>query len=121
MNDGNTGGQGTVGCYFRYDFPNPNWIAVTRDGGPESAVDTGFAVPGTNYFRYRIEFNQTIARFFIAEYSQPFQQVASIAANLPTPGKIFGPQAVIQKQAGTTARSMLVDYAFFGYNLEGER
>jgi|GEM_PF-5561166 len=121
MNDGNTGGQGVVGCYFRYDFPNPNWIAVARDSGPETAVDTGITVSTSNYFRYRVEFNDTEARYFIAEYSQPFQQVASINTNLPTLGKIFGPQAVIQKQLGTTSRIMLVDYAFFGYELEDER
>jgi hypothetical protein len=121
MNDGNSGGQGNNGCSFRYDFPNNNWIAVSDDNSVETVVDTGIAVSAGNYFRYRIEFNQEIARFFIAGYSQPFQQVATITTNLPGPGRTFGPQAVIQKQTGTSPRIMLVDYAFFGYNLEGER
>jgi len=119
MSRGSSGSEGFAGCFFRYDFPNPNWIAATRSTPPETSIDTGVAVVAGSYFKFRVEFNESVARFFIAEYGQPFQQVALLSGNLPDSTDTIGPQIFIVKQSGTNPRTILLDYALFGYQISG--
>jgi hypothetical protein len=116
MNDGNSGGQGNNGCYFRYDLgANPesaNWVAVCDSGGVETSFNTGIAVLANVDLKLRVEFNTNSAQFFLAEYGEDFSQVASINTNIPNSTQSFSPQAVIQKQSTPpppSPREMLVD------------
>jgi hypothetical protein len=109
--DNTSGGQGTTAIAFRLD--GTNWFAYARKTGSDTAaVDTGIAGAANTWVTLRIETDSTGATFFING-----AQVATIAsANLPAgAGQPFSPIAIIQKQAGTTNRNLLVDCIGFGY------
>ena len=119
--DGNTGGgAGSNGLFFRL-FATGNWEAVARALalGTQTVVPTTVA-PTTDWTRLRMQWDPVNgARYYIGPSPGPAVLVATIppgSPGLPT-GQLMSPLVKIQKQAGTTARNLFIDYCSFGYNL----
>lgn len=98
-----------TGCWFEYDRlgVGANWLARTRDGsGALNTIDTGVAVD-TGWHRFDIVVTQggtPAATFYIDGV-----QVATTTTAIPTTN-LMGRGHYIVKSAGTTARTMQIDY-----------
>jgi hypothetical protein len=103
----------TAGCYFIASSTEANWKAVCGTTAANSTiVDTGFASTtsqsqGSNEFnRFRIEADNTHARFYMASPSLPMRLVADISTNYPAStnigaGVFFGRTGAISGSIGT--------------------
>lgn len=102
------------GCYFRYSHTvnSGKFEAVCRSNSVEtgSTLDTGIAVVAGTWYTLKAVVNAaaTSVQFFINGTS-----VGTITANIPTGGgsRVVGwHPAMLLKSAGTTARTVDVDY-----------
>jgi hypothetical protein len=119
--DSNTGGgAGSNGLFFRL-FATGNWEAVARSTslGTQTVVPTSVP-PTTDWTRLRVQWDPVNgARYYIGPSPGAAQLVATIPPGSPglPNGQLMSPLVKIQKQAGTLARLMFVDYCSFGYDL----
>ena len=96
---------------FKYNptaGPYPgNWALMARNGGAETQADSGITVAATTWYDLQIKVNAagTSAEYFINGVS-----VGTIATNLPAATNPIAPNVRMRKTAGTTARSLYVDY-----------
>jgi hypothetical protein len=92
------------------------WTMITSSGGTNSTLDTSSTV-GTGWTRIKIEVNAaaSLVTFYVDGVS-----VGTRTANIPTGVDLF-PAVTMFKTAGTTARTILVDYVAFDYNLTTPR
>ncbi|MBL7999804.1 MAG: hypothetical protein JNL32_14355 [Candidatus Kapabacteria bacterium] len=97
------------GVYFEYDRGvSANWRAKTANNSSRTATDTGIAVAAGAWIRLTWVMNAagTSCAFYVNGTLG-----ATNVANIPTTvARVSGPFLIISKIAGTTARTMLVDY-----------
>jgi hypothetical protein len=99
-------------CYaFIYDkagdylgTASDNWLAVTRDSGSSTIVDTGVAVIDSAYVRLMIKYTPTSIAYLINGVL-----VATITTNIVT-GESRDLMAIQKTAAGTINQDVLVDY-----------
>jgi hypothetical protein len=100
-------GYGTDGFMFNLPNADATWWIVTLDGGVVSEFDSGIVADYTNYHRYRIVCTGSAVHFYI----DGVQAANSpIPTNLPDPTDTYGPQAWIEKETGTSPRTMRCDW-----------
>lgn len=107
-------GNGTDGVFFRYTHGtnSGNWVLVARANNAETTTNSSIAA-STSWVLLRIVVNAagTSAEFFVNGTS-----AGTVASGLPTAsGRDTAPCISIVKSAGTTARTMDVDYVYFKY------
>ena len=100
----------TNGAYFRYTHGTNSgkWQAVTINAGTETAQDTGVAAVASVFSIFKVVVNDdaTQVDFYIDGVL-----TNSITTNIPTStGLTVGQSAVIEKTAGSTSRSLYIDY-----------
>lgn len=99
---------GNNGYYFRYTHGTNSgkWQAVTDTGSLQTSTDTG-VIADTSYAIFRIEVNaaNTSVAFYINN-----TLVATNTTNIPSSSSICNIGAGLLKSAGTTARTIEVDY-----------
>jgi len=105
----------TYGCYFYYDGTNVNAICI-NGAGNSTSVDCGAADNG--WHKYFIVLTSSSAKFYRdATWANGNitggTLLTTINTNLPT--QPFCERMVIIKSAGTTSRSLLVDWVFSSY------
>jgi len=110
--DNPNSGDMTDGIYFRYTHSvnGGRWEAVVADAGVRAAVDTGIAPSNTVNQVFVIIVNQagTQAQFYIDG-----TLTNTVSSGLPGAGDFFFYGAKIEKSAGTTSRSIAVDWLYF--------
>jgi len=110
--------EGTNAIEFRYtDGTNSGkWQLVARNANTETATNSSSTV-GTGWTRLTIVVVPLtpIATFFVNGVS-----VGTVTTNIPTTNPM-GLQAQIQKTAGTTSRTILVDYGYILNTLTSAR
>lgn len=97
----------SVGMFFRHTSASANWIAVTKAAGGETTTDTGVAVTGASTFR-TLEVRRTAGGS--AVFSIDGTVVATHTTRLPDALSPLGYGASIKKSAGSTSKTMHVDY-----------
>ena len=105
--DSTTGTDGVDGVFFRYSNANANWILVARTNSSETTTTSSSAPSAATWYKLRIEVNAAAssAEFFVNGTS------IGTVTGLPTATvRYCGPGISIAKSAGTTARTLLVDY-----------
>lgn len=113
----NTTGDAANGAYFLYDTAGTfgaasvNWQICTANASTRTKTTTGTAVSATGFVKLGIQVNAagTSVDFFINGTN-----VGTITTNIPT-GTAFGTGTKIIKSAGTTARTVIVDYFKYMY------
>lgn len=90
---------------------SPNWLCISRAAGAYTVVDSGIPVTTTasgamQKLEVRDDGTGAHIEFFINGAS-----VGVITTNVPTDTQVIGIGEKIAKQAGTTSRSMYVDYS----------
>lgn len=108
----NASGDGTDGLFFRYTHSvnSGNWVCHAKNGGAETTANTSVAVVLNTVYRLGILVHGASSAVFLIN-GVP---VATITTNLPegaTNRTHIG--AKIEKSAGTTTRSFLLDYMLF--------
>lgn len=108
MSDG--GGDAPNGVFFRYTHSvnSGNWQGVARNNNSETATNFSTTPVTSGWQKLRIVVNAagSSAEFFINGVS-----VGTVASNIPTAaGRETALGASIIKSAGTTARTLLMDY-----------
>lgn len=110
-------GEPVDGIYFKYNFStSPNWILTTSSNSTRTNVITSIPVDeltSNDFQKLRIVVSDdgTLVTFYING-----TQVGTISTNIPTTaGRQTGIGVKIQKSAGTTNRSMFVDYVSLAY------
>lgn len=101
-------GETTDGAFFRYTHSvnGGRWQAVTRAANVETAVDTGVTVAANTIYTLDVQVSGGTATFLLDGVS-----VATISTNVPSgSGQPTGYGFFMLKTAGTTARSMRMDY-----------
>lgn len=107
-------GDGTDAIMFRYtnSVNSGKWQAVTRDGGSETATDTGVTADQTaSLFEIRVNPVATSVTFYING-----TLVATNTTNIPDSTDYMGmmPGSIV-KTAGTNNRSFHIDYAYYDF------
>lgn len=102
-------GDGSHGVYFRYtDTQNSGkWQGICRAASTETVLDTGVTVAASTWYRLDLEVsadNGTV-EFFINGVSK-----GTVTTNIPNHNQQVGCHVSLQKTAGTTARTMQVDF-----------
>lgn len=100
------------GVYFVYDRLNSgaNWLARTASSSIRTTADTGVAVVAGGWHKLRAVVNAlgTSVDFYVDNMSVA---VATITTNIPSgAGRRAGALIRIDKTAGTTSTSLLMDY-----------
>jgi hypothetical protein len=108
-----TNGDGTDGAYFRYTHGTNGgrWEAVTRSNSVETAADTGVAADAGTYHIFKIIANAagTQIDFYIDGVLKN-----SITTNIPSDAaRLTNNTYVIKKTAGSTSRSLYMDFASY--------
>jgi hypothetical protein len=98
------------GCFFRYShgLSAGNWEAVCKSNSVETVVDTGVPVAAGTFYALKItnSASTNLTQFWLDGAS-----VANITTNIPSAtGREFGFGATLLKSAGTTARTVDLDY-----------
>lgn len=98
------------GCHFRYTHGENggNWTLVTRSNSVETAANSNVAVVANTWYRLTVEVNAagTSVTFYVNGTA-----CGTITTNIPTAaGRQTGWGHGIIKSAGTTSRSLDVDY-----------
>lgn len=105
----NQTGDAVDGVYFHYnrDGIGTTWQAKTAANSVRTTTDTTIAVPANTWQRLRIEVDgASTARFYIDGTLR-----ATISTNIPNgAGRQTGIWTLIVKSAGTTARTIDIDY-----------
>ncbi len=106
----NTAKDAVDGVYFIYDrvVSGNNWQCVTASNSVRTTVDSGVPVTAGAWVRLEAVVNAsgTSVTYYINDAS-----VATIATNIPTAaGRVTGSRILLLKSAGTTARTVSVDY-----------
>ncbi len=93
------------GCYFRYSDSSSNWEAVCENSNTETSCDTNVLVSDDTWYRLTVSVNAdgTAADFFVDGVN-----VCQVTSNIPSSALSF--QAVIEKTAGSSNRSVVLDY-----------
>lgn len=110
MNSHTTTASITYGAYFRYTHGTNagKWEAVCVSGVSETAQDTGVSPSAASFSAFKIVVNDdaTSVAFYIDG-----TLTNTITTNIPTAtGTTNGQAATIEKTAGSTSRSLYVDY-----------
>ena len=106
----NNGTESTDGAFFRYTHSvnSGKWQAVTRGGGVETAADTGITSAATTNYAMQVDVIGGTATFYING-----ALVATISTDVPSgSGEVTGFGFFVQKSAGTTPRTLQIDYGF---------
>lgn len=99
------------GVYFEYDRDNSdNWHAVAAKATARTKTDTGVAVLANTYIKLAIVVNDDVSEAF---YYINDELVTTVSTNLPSQTTSGGPIFFINKEAGTTARTLRVDWVRF--------
>jgi hypothetical protein len=113
-------GNGTDGIFWRYSLSNGGrWECVTRDGGSETATDSGILLTNAvaagdqdaHNFEIRINAAGTSVKFYLDG-----TLAATNTTNIPDATDYMGlmPGQIV-KSAGTNSRSMHIDYAYYRF------
>lgn len=110
--DGGANAEATDGAFFRYQHSvnSGKWQRVTRSNSTETATDTGSTPSAATWYVLEIVVNAAASsiEFFVNGVS-----VGSNTTNIPTgTGRETGAGTQIWKQAGTTSRSVLLDWQY---------
>ena len=119
-----TGVSTTNGIYFEYNdgggaAPEGNWACVTRSGGTSTTTDSSTTVVAGDWYllEYVINAAGTSVEFFINGSS-----VGTNTTNIPsTTTDMGGGWIGIAKDAGTTDRSVYIDYWSLWQNFTSDR
>lgn len=97
------------GVYFEYDRGvSANWRAKTANNSSRTATDTGIAVAAGSWVKLSWVMN---AAGTSCAYYVNGTLGATVTTNIPTTvARVSGPFLIISKIAGTTARTVLIDY-----------
>lgn len=110
-----SGNQPSEGVYWRYgDNDNTGkWQAVCTTGGVETTIDSGVTVAAATWYNLAVDINSdgSIATFWLNN-----SIVGTITTNIPLSTAIQSAVS-IRKTAGTTARTVQIDYFYAGMNL----
>jgi hypothetical protein len=105
-----SGGDATNGIYFRYTngTNSGNWQGVCRSASSESVTNTSSAVTASAWMKVGFTVNaaNTLVTFYVNGSS-----VGTVNSNIPT--TFTGLNMYITKSAGTTSRTMYVDYLHY--------
>jgi hypothetical protein len=112
QNSGNT-------IFFSYDeggvvffagTPSPNWKCYTRGGATVTLTTTSIPVVAAQWYKLRIDINAAgnSVTFYIDG-----TLVATHTTNIPATTSAMSVVSLINKTAGTTARSLLTDYFMY--------
>lgn len=107
------------GAYFLYDAQgvstgsasSGNWQLITSSNSVRTFTTSSVAIDNTNLQKLRIDVNAsgTSVEFYINDVL-----VGTHTTNIPTgTARSFGMGAYLQKSAGTTARTVDIDYLFY--------
>lgn len=99
------------GVYFEYDRGvSANWRLRTANNSSRTTTDSGVAVAAGAWLKLGWVVN---AGGTSVSYTINGTSVGTVAATIPTAvARVCGPFIIISKIAGTTARTLLVDYFF---------
>jgi len=107
------------GIFFSYDeggvvfsggIATPNWKCYTRAGSTVTMTITTIPVVDGQWYKLRIDINAdgTSVTFYVDGVL-----VATHTTNIPSSTTVIAPISIINKSAGTTARTMLTDYFMY--------
>lgn len=108
-------GDGAEGVHFRYsdNVNSGNWQAVCRNGGTETAIDTGVAAAASwTKLGFTVNAAGTSVEFFINGTS-----VGTITTNIPTASTTTGQPINVIKSVGTTSSVTEVDAYWYIWTL----
>jgi hypothetical protein len=102
----------TDGVYLEINAnATANMQAKSANNGTRTTVDTGVPALAGSFYRARFQVSATQAIVTIDGIT-----VATLSTNLPATGRTFGAGVFILKSAGTTARTVDVDYIDLRYD-----
>lgn len=115
-----TSGASTDGVYFEYSHAaDTKWQTVTANNGTRTANATGTTVTAGQWYNLRLAVNAagTSVSFFVNEVAS-----TTHTTNIPIDtGRVTGIGAGLVKSAGTTARTVLIDYIALSYGFTTPR
>jgi hypothetical protein len=118
VNSGFTVGNRDVaaGVFFYYNavFRGLNWHCSIRNFGVDNIIDSGVVVNINTWYKLTVIASSSSARFFING-----NLISTVNTGIPTAA--LSPIVNIAKWAGTTARTMQVDYVDLGYKFSTKR
>lgn len=106
----NNDGESTDGCFFRYtDGTNSGkWQGVCRNNGSESTCDTTITVATATWYRLNVLVNGAGTS---VDFQTDGTSRCQVTTDIPTgAGRGTGYGSLIKKSAGTTARTIDLDY-----------
>jgi hypothetical protein len=113
----------TNGCWFEYTHSvnAGKWTLNTADNSSVTTANSNNSVAASTWTRLTIDVNAAASS--VAFYVNGTQCANSpITTNIPTAaGRTCGPNIQIVKSAGTSGRSMLIDYCSFYQKLTASR
>lgn len=116
-------GESTDGAFFRYTHSvnSGKFEIVTRKAGAETAADSGTTVAANTWYKLKVVINAA-ANSVAFTINGTATSNSPIATNVPnTSSNLFGFGNMILKSAGSTSRSIQVDYMRFIHNLTTSR
>ena len=107
------------GVYFTYSDSgsSPDWVANCTKASSTTSTTSNLAAD-TSWHRYRIDINAagSSVAFYVDDVAL---NISPLTTNIPT--LQIAPVLIIQKSAGTTSRSLAIDYFSFYQNLTTSR
>lgn len=119
LDTGATAGEGSDGAYFIYSsdatyYANVNnWSAKTANAAARTVVNSATAVVAGQFYTLAIDVNAagTAVEFFIDGVS-----IGTSTTNIPiATGRETGMNYKLEKQVGTTTRTMDIDYTWYTF------
>jgi hypothetical protein len=101
------------GFWFEHRNGQANWRCINRDDSVDTDASSGIAVSTTSYVNLGVEWDGATANFYASTGENDIALVVSQATHAPDANTLLFPAIVIQKSAGTTARTVNVDAMAF--------
>lgn len=109
------GTTGSDGAYFLYSSASANWQIVTKNNSVATTNTSSVTVNALTTYILEVEFDGTGFIFYINGVNVNPSSGAPITTNIPiTSGRECGLGVIITKTAGTTARTVNVDWMALG-------
>lgn len=108
----------TDGLYFEAQSGVTNWQAINRGASTSTATDTGIPASASKYTNLAIVQDGTTVHFYASNDQTHLSEVVTQSTNRPVNTTAITPSVCIQKSAGSTARTVLVDMIECGIPLD---